>query len=115
MKVDLVLDIELDDEEVVKRIAGRRICPQGHIYNIHSKPPAVHNICDIDQEPLIIRADQEESVIRERLEVYRKQTEPLVEFFKQDQRLVSIQGDQSIEAVQIAIQNILKQQWEILK
>jgi len=76
------LDIEYN--EVIRRIAGRRMCPRcGTNYNVYLQPPKKANVCDRDQEPLVIRPDDREEVLRERLSAYEKQTRPLVEYFRE--------------------------------
>ncbi|AHE67354.1 adenylate kinase [Legionella oakridgensis] len=81
--LDHVIEISVDDEEIVKRISGRRIHPaSGRVYHIEYHPPKQHGIDDVTGEPLIQREDDREEIIRKRLQVYHQQTEPLVEYYR---------------------------------
>ncbi len=78
----LVANIDVDDEELVKRIAGRRSCPKdGSVYNLHYKPPKQEGLCDSCGTSLIQRGDDQEETVRKRLEVYNSQTKPLLEHY----------------------------------
>jgi adenylate kinase len=80
---EVVIHLVVDYNVIVTRLSGRRQCPRcGTLYNIVSNPPKVEGLCDLDGEKLIVREDDRESVIRERLEAYQRQTRPLIEFFK---------------------------------
>lgn len=75
--------IEVADEEVVRRLSGRRVCLKGgHVYHVEFDPPKHEGICDQDGSRLIQRDDDKEDVIRRRLEVYARQTEPLVDYYE---------------------------------
>ena len=80
----VVLEVQVGYNEVVKRITGRRLCAQcGAIYNIHSHPPKVPEVCDIcGHRPLEIRSDDREEVVEERLRLYRQETMPIFEVFR---------------------------------
>lgn len=83
IKIDHVLEISVDDEEIVKRLSGRRVHPDsGRIYHIEHNPPKEEGKDDITGEPLIQREDDREETVRKRLNVYHEQTEPLVRFYK---------------------------------
>lgn len=83
VKIDHVLEIAVDDEEIVKRLSGRRVHPDsGRIYHIHYSPPKTAGVDDVTGEPLIQRDDDKEETVRKRLAVYHEQTEPLVSFYK---------------------------------
>lgn len=83
VEIDHVLEISVDDEEIVKRLSGRRVHPDsGRIYHLIYDPPHKEGVDDITGEPLIQRDDDKESTVRKRLEVYHQQTEPLVEFYR---------------------------------
>jgi adenylate kinase len=77
----LVIHLKVDYTKVIVRIAGRRQCARcGLLYNLVANPPKEPGICDRDGEPLVIRDDDRESVVRERLETYERQTRPVLEF-----------------------------------
>ena len=81
--LDGAVDIAVEDDEIVRRISGRRTCPNQHVYHVDDNAPLTPGLCDIDGELLVQREDDAESVVRNRLEVYREQTEPLVAFYRE--------------------------------
>jgi len=81
--LDAVILFKIEDEEVVKRLTGRRVCPScGAVYHMIYNPPKIDEICDKCGAGLIQRDDDKEEVIRKRLEVYHQQTKPLIEYYK---------------------------------
>jgi adenylate kinase len=81
--IDAVILFEIEDEEVVKRLTGRRVCPScGAVYHMVYNSPKIDEICDKCGTKLIQRDDDKEEVIRKRLEVYHQQTKPLIEYYK---------------------------------
>ena len=83
IEIDRVVEIAVPDEEILSRLAGRRVHEaSGRVYHITNNPPEKDGVDDITGEPLIQRDDDREDTIRERLSVYREQTEPLVEYYK---------------------------------
>jgi adenylate kinase len=96
----IVIRIDVDYNQLVLRLTGRRSCPAcGRIYNVYSQPPKVDEICDCDGTKLVIRNDDREEVIRERLTAYELQTKPVIEYYEQKGRLVSVNGDLPAEKV----------------
>ena len=90
----IVIRIDVDYNQLVQRLTGRRTClANGHIYNVYFQPPRVADVCDIDGSPLVIRNDDREEVIRERLKAYDRQTRPVAEYYQRKGRLVSVNGD----------------------
>lgn len=84
INLDHVLQIDVADEEIIKRLSGRRVCPStGRVYNVIFDPPKVEGIDDETGESLVQRDDDKEETIRQRLSVYRAQTEPLVNYYQQ--------------------------------
>ena len=82
VKLDLVLEIDVPDEAIIERMSGRRVHPaSGRSYHLKFNPPKVDNKDDVTGEDLIQRADDEEATVRNRLEVYKNQTRPLVEYY----------------------------------
>lgn len=95
-KVSAALLIELDDDEVVRRLSGRRVCVQsGHGYHLDFDPPKHEGVCDQDGSRLIQRDDDTEDVIRNRLSVYHDQTEPLVSYYEERGLLRRFDGSRS--------------------
>ena len=81
--INAVILFKIEDEEVVKRLTGRRVCPScGAVYHVVYNPPKIDEICDKCETKLIQRDDDKEEVIRKRLEVYHQQTKPLIEYYK---------------------------------
>jgi adenylate kinase len=96
----IVIRIEVDYNKLLLRITGRRTCPTcGRIYNVHSRPPLVDEICDVDGTKLVMRDDDREEVIRERLDAYERQTKPVAEYYERIGRLATIDGDQPVDDV----------------
>jgi len=88
--------IDVADEEVVKRISGRRLCQKnGHVYNVFSDPPKHPDVCDQDGSRLVQREDDAEDVVRNRLAVYHEQTAPLVAFYEDRGVLKRFDGTRS--------------------
>ena len=84
VKLDLVLEIEVPDEAIIERMSGRRVHPaSGRTYHVHNNPPKSEGKDDVTGEPLIQRDDDREEIVRKRLEVYRQQTRPLVDYYSQ--------------------------------
>ncbi|PZQ44237.1 MAG: adenylate kinase, partial [Ectopseudomonas oleovorans] len=81
--LDHVVEIAVEDEEIVKRLSGRRVHPaSGRVYHIEYNPPKVAGKDDISGEELVQREDDKEETVRHRLSVYHSQTKPLVDFYK---------------------------------
>jgi len=81
---EVVIHLVVDYNVIIARLSGRRQCPVcGTLYNVISKPPKVPGVCDLDGAKLIVREDDREEVIRERLEAYEKQTRPLLDYFRE--------------------------------
>ncbi len=106
ISLDAVVEISVPDEEVVKRMNGRRVHPgSGRVYHVLFNPPSKPGIDDVTGEPLIQRDDDAEATVRERLHVYRKQTAPLIAFYQaRAQRhglcYLTIDGSQEVLQVQ---------------
>ena len=91
--IDHVINMEVDSEELVHRLTGRRTCKNcGAMFHVLFHPPKGEGICDRCGGPLYQREDDKEETIRTRLREYRKQTAPLIEYYRQKNRLRSIQG-----------------------
>ena len=99
-EVDRVLNIQVPDEVILERITGRRVCKNcGATYHVKYKPPKEKGVCDVCGGELYQRADDTEETARKRIEVYREQTSPLIDYYEQQEVLVDIEGDQAIEEV----------------
>jgi len=97
-KLDHVIVIDANDDEIVKRMGGRRMhLESGRVYHIKYNPPKNEGKDDITNEPLIIRNDDKEETVRNRLLVYHNQTKPLINYYSNS--VININGSQSIEEV----------------
>ncbi|GAB7103803.1 adenylate kinase [Streptomyces phaeofaciens JCM 4814] len=101
IKLDAVLDLEAPEEEVVKRIAGRRICrnDSSHVFHVTYKKPAREGVCDVCGGELYQRDDDSEETVRTRLEVYHTQTEPIIDYYKAQGLVVTIDSMGPVEEV----------------
>ncbi|OKK05968.1 adenylate kinase [Streptomyces sp. CB03234] len=92
MKLDAVLDLEVPEDEVVKRIAGRRICrnDSAHVFHETYSKPKTEGVCDVCGGELYQREDDSEETVRKRLEVYHTQTEPIIDHYKAQGLVVTI-------------------------
>ncbi len=107
--IDHVVNISVEDEEIVKRLTGRRMCPKcGAGYHVVFDPPKKEGICDKCGGELIQRDDDREETIRARLEVYRQQTEPLIEYYEEKGLLRTIPGEGKMEEIFQAILKALE-------
>jgi adenylate kinase len=96
----IVIEVKIEYNTLLQRLTGRRSCPTcGRIYNVHYQPTRVDGICDVDGSELVIRPDDREEVIVERLKEYERKTRPLVEYYEAAGRLRTVNGDQPVEAV----------------
>ncbi len=98
-EIDRVINIDVPNELIIKRLSGRRSCSCGAVYHVESKKSGKDGICDLCGGLLYQREDDREEVIRNRLEQYEKQTLPLIEYYEKEGKLRTINGDQSIEDV----------------
>jgi len=99
VSIDKVVYIDVPTEKIVKRLSGRRSCSCGAVYHIVSKQPKVDGVCDVCSKKLYQRDDDKEDVIQKRIEQYEAQTMPLIEYYKKEGILVTINGDQDINKV----------------
>jgi adenylate kinase len=106
--VNAVLLIDVSDDEVVRRLGGRRTCEEGgHVFHVDFNPPKEEGVCDIDGSPLIVRDDDKPEVIRKRLGTYHEKTEPLVSYYDSRSVLRRIDGEQDPDTVEAEIRRTL--------
>jgi adenylate kinase len=94
-RLSAALLIDVPEDDIVRRLSGRRICPNGHVYHVEHNPPKKDGVCDVDGEPLQQREDDREETIRTRLDVYRDQTSPLVDYYDERDLLHRFDGTRS--------------------
>jgi adenylate kinase len=103
-----VLLIDVEDDEVIRRLGGRRTCEEnGHVFHIEFNPPEREGVCDIDGSPLVVRDDDKPEVIRHRLEQYHDKTEPLIAYYDGRSLLRRIDGAATPDEVAAEIERTL--------
>ncbi len=107
--LDAVLNIDVDDEELIKRLSGRRMCSCGASYHMMFNLPKNNEICDRCKRKLYQREDDKTDAIKNRLIVYKKQTQPLIEYYKEKSLLRTIDGGKDISQVFEDIKKLLEQ------
>ncbi|MFC7261039.1 adenylate kinase [Streptomyces lutosisoli] len=112
MKLDGVLDLEVPEDEVVRRIAGRRICrnDSAHVFHVTYKPAKTEGVCDVCGGELYQRDDDSEDTVRTRLEVYHTQTEPIIDYYKAQGLVVTILALGKVEEVTARAMEALSRQ-----
>ena len=96
--IDAALSIEVADSEIVKRMSGRRVCEKcGASYHTEYKKPDVEGVCNICGGSLVTRKDGEPETVKNRLNVYHEQTEPLKDFYKSCGKLIEVQGQDEVK------------------
>ncbi|PNS00007.1 adenylate kinase [Petrotoga miotherma DSM 10691] len=108
-EIDAAVLIDVSEEEIVKRISNRRVCPNcGKVYNLITLKPKEDEKCDVCGTKLIQRDDDKEDVVRERYKVYKKNTEPVIEYYRKNNKIITIDGAQDVEDVTKELFNILR-------
>ncbi len=108
-KLTHVVEIDLPDEEAIRRVGGRRTCPKCQaVYHIEYNPPKIEGICDHDGETLTAREDETEAALKKRLATYHELTEPVIEFYKKQGIHRQIDGRSAIEKVAEEVIRVLK-------
>ncbi|MBQ1768296.1 MAG: adenylate kinase [Oscillospiraceae bacterium] len=104
VEVDAVIDIDVSDEAIEKRMTGRRTCSGcSATYHVAFNPPATEGVCDHCGGRLTIRKDDLPETVRHRLEVYHTETEPLLDYYEREGKLLRVNGEQSLEATTASI------------
>lgn len=98
-KIDVVLNIDVPDEELVKRVTGRRMCNCGATYHVQFNPPNVEGKCDACGADLYQRADDTEETVKERIQAYHAQTQPLIDYYDKKGLVVTVLGVGDIKAI----------------
>lgn len=106
--IDIAINIDVADEELVKRLTQRRSCPDCNaVYHLSNKPPKKEGICDKCGAKLYQRDDDKEETVKNRLEVYRRNTFPLIDYYEKKGKLVTIPGVGSIDEIYAKIKKAL--------
>ncbi len=107
-KLDVVLNLDVDDEELIKRLSGRRMCSCGASYHVDFNPPEKDSICDACKAKLYQREDDKADAIRNRLAVYKNKTQPLIDYYTKKTILRRIDGSKDISAIFKDIKKVLE-------
>lgn len=107
-QIDHAIDVDVPDENIIKRMSGRRACLTcGATYHIEHIPPKQEGICDTCGSPLVLRDDDRPETVKNRLDVYHRQTQPLIEYYEKKGVLRTVDGTKPMEEVFAAIRAIL--------
>ena len=107
-KIDYAINVDVPDENIIKRMGGRRACLScGATYHIEHIPPKKEGICDVCGQELVLRDDDKPETVKNRLDVYHKQTQPLIDFYNAKGILKSVDGTADMKDVFAAIVAIL--------
>jgi len=108
-KIDKVLNFVANDEIIIERLSGRRVCSEcGTIFHVKNIPPKIEGICDVCDGKLIQREDDKPDSIKKRLDVYKNQTAPLIGYYKEKGILAEIDASKPIEKVDEIISDVKK-------
>jgi len=103
-----VVRLDVDYTQLLLRLTGRRSCPTcGRIYNVHFQPPRSDELCDVDGSKLLLRNDDREEVIRERLAAYEAQTKPVAQYYQAQGRLIPVNADRKAEEVAAEVSGVI--------
>lgn len=106
--IDYVIDLDIPHDAIIKRMAGRRVCSEcGASFHIKNKKAKESGICDICGNKLIQRIDDKEETVKERLKIYEAQTEPLIDYYKKQDKLLQINGLGEVEEVRTRLKDAL--------
>ncbi len=109
MQLQMIVNLEVPERELIRRLTGRRVCPKcAKSYHLVFNPPRSLGICDECGNDLVQRDDDKESTVRQRLEVYHKQTEPLVQYYSESGLLFTIDGIGSVQQVNERLEDLLE-------
>ncbi len=108
-KIDYAIDVDVPDENIIRRMSGRRACLScGSTFHVEHIPPKQEGICDRCGKELVLRDDDREETVKNRLGVYHEQTQPLIEFYTKKNILKTVDGTQDMQDVFAAITAILE-------
>ncbi len=107
--IDYAIDVEVPDENIIRRMGGRRACPKcGATYHVEHIPPKKEGICDTCGSELVLRDDDKPETVKSRLEVYHKQTQPLIDHYSKQNILRTVDGTKDMKEVFANIEKLLE-------
>ena len=108
-KIDFAINVDVPDENIIRRMSGRRACSGcGATYHIEHIPPKTEGVCDVCGKELALRDDDKPETVKNRLDVYHQQTQPLIDFYREKGILKTVDGTQDMKEVFEAIAGILQ-------
>lgn len=108
-KIDFAVNVEVPDENIIRRMSGRRACLScGRTYHIVYNPPKEEGICDECKKELVLRDDDKPETVEKRLKVYHEQTQPLIDYYRNKGVLAEVDGTRSMQEVFTAITDVLE-------
>ncbi len=108
-QLDFALDIDVPDSHIVKRMSGRRVCPNcGATYHIENNPSKTGDLCEVCGEPLVLREDDKPETVQKRLDVYHKETQPLIYYYRGQHIWLPVDGTRDVQEVFKDITGILE-------
>ncbi len=108
-QLDFALDIDVPDSHIVKRMSGRRVCPNcGATYHIENNPSKTGDLCEVCGEPLVLREDDKPETVQKRLDVYHKETQPLIYYYRGQHIWHPVDGTRDVQEVFEDITGILE-------
>lgn len=108
-KIDFAVNVEVPDENIIRRISGRRACLScGRTYHIVYNPPKEEGICDECKKELVLRDDDKPETVEKRLKVYHEQTQPLIDYYRNKGVLAEVDGTRDMQEVFTAITDVLE-------
>jgi len=110
LELTSVIFLDVSEEEVVKRISNRRVCPKcSRVYNLISLQPKKDTLCDDDDTPLIQREDDKPETVRKRYQIYSEKTAPLVEYYRNRNQIITIDASGTVDKVDEIVFNTLEE------
>ena len=103
INIDVVLSLTVEDEVIVDRMSGRRVCTCGASYHVQSNPPKQEGVCDKCGAELMIRSDDNPDTVKKRLKTYHEQTEPLEAYYAEKGKLVRVEGRNAVSDTTAAV------------
>jgi adenylate kinase len=108
-QIDLAIYLQVPREELLKRLSGRYICrAKQHVYNINTRPPKVAGVCDIDGSALYQRSDDTGEAVQKRLDIFFNETIQLLDYYRNQKKLVEVDGNQDIDQVQQSLLDVIR-------
>ena len=108
-QIDLAIYLQVPREELLKRLSGRYICKANqHVYNIHTHPPKVAGVCDIDGSELYQRTDDTGEAVQKRLDIFFNETIRLLDYYGNQNKLLEVDGNQDIDEVQQSLLSVIR-------